>query len=439
MIVRSEQLSPARGLALLVAMFFLPLFARNVFPMVRDKQAITLASSFTDPQMLATYIFALYIVAQLLRYPQAFASLARPPLRLMTLWAALALVSVAASTFPLFSLWRVTLLLLALAWCALLVARINDADDGAALFSYFYRALMLIQVCVLIGVVLDPAGAWFREASGVNRLRASEGFYIGPNELGVISAVVALGAYARLLLRFRIGWALAGVGALVMCYLTHSRTAYAIVVLGGFALSVAMLQLPTKRFAVLALTSIVAVLVAGVVVVDHDLRQALVNLITRQQMDSNLNSLGGRTGAWELGWRAFLSSPWIGSGYGTYPGWFYNDVHGHFHNWVVESLVTLGIVGTIPVVVLLLVVVKGVMQTVLGFGRMREGQHLLAADLIVVGVAIVLANQTSSAAAYYSSHMIALCVWLVAFKTLQLSWHAPPDIVEERHAASHAA
>jgi hypothetical protein len=185
------------GSVILAYCIALPLFGRAVFPLARDKAHITLASSFTDPQIVATYLLAAVVMFRVCTASNLFKQMNRARVvRMLVLFVAVCLTSSFGSHFPLFSIWRCFEVLLLCVWAVVMIQDTRGAADPSRAIQAFYGISVAILIGVLIGLVINPSGAWILEGD-VARLVGTTGYGINPNDIGAIAAVIAVGCYVR--------------------------------------------------------------------------------------------------------------------------------------------------------------------------------------------------------------------------------------------------
>jgi O-antigen ligase len=164
------------------------------------------------------------------------------------------------------------------------------------------------------------------------------------NAVAFISAVVAFAAWCRLLARrgaAKAGWLVVAVLAFSLLILAQSRTS-----LIGFVLAVAVQLFFARRFALLGLLALAAVLVAA----SADIVSVTERYLVRGQSKELFDSLSGRTLAWRAAWLAFEQSPVLGYGFAAAAR---ADILGTtgastLHGAVFDVLVGVGLLGFIP-------------------------------------------------------------------------------------------
>ncbi len=376
------------GSAILAYSIALPLFGRSVFPMVRDKAGITLASSFSDPQMLATYVLAAVLAFRLCVTPNFLGALRTRAMPAFLMFAVACLTSALTSGYLLFSLWRSFEIFLLMTWAFLMIQDRAGQPNVAFAIRTFYVVSVGILIGVAVGVVIDPNGAWTMEGD-VARLAGTSGYMINPNDVGAIAAVLALASYVRTVEHRSAKFAVATVALIAVCYLSHSRGSY-ISLAAGFIVATIMLGRAAHRRLTLALTSMSILIAVGAITLSSSaLLEFFEFLMTRGHAVQNLESFGGRLQLWELGLKVFWQHPFLGTGYGTYPQGLEG---GHFHNVLIELLVTTGIAGLLCYVAFIFALIMAVRHMCRRLDRTERSERIVAADICVIPTVILVAN-----------------------------------------------
>jgi O-antigen ligase len=403
------------GSALLAYCIALPLFGRAVFPLARDKAHITLASSFTDPQIVATYLMAAVVMVRIFTATKPFQQMDRGRVtRMFMLFVSVCLASTFGSRFPLFSIWRCFEVFLLGVWAIVMIRDTARAGDPSKAIRAFYGISVAILAGVFVGLVINPSGAWSMEGD-VARLTGTTGYSINPNDIGAIAAVIAVGCYVRAVERGSLKYVAATVWFVVVCYLSHSRASYIALTL-GFVVATVMLGRLAHRRVLILMTGLGAILSVGIVaLVSNGARNFLLFLMTRGHESENLESLGGRLQLWEFGLKVFKEHPYLGTGYGTYPEGLEG---GHFHNVFIELLVTTGMVGAVSYILFLLTMIAAIRRSIGRTNPQLAADRIAAADLVTIPAVIIAANGATAGAAYYSWDLLGLVSVAVAASAL---------------------
>ncbi len=383
----------------------LPLFGRAVFPLVRDKEHISLASSFTDPQIVATYLAAAVVMIGLWTTSNQSTQSNRGRAGLIFMFfVAACLASSFGSNFPLLAVWRSFEIVVLGLWAIAMIRNVATSGDLFQAIRAFYAVSVGILLGVLIGLVINPSGAWAVEGE-IARLTGSTGYSINSNDIGTIAAVLAVGSFLRAVERGSVKFLIATAMFIGVCYLSYSRASYIALAI-GFVAATAMLGRLAGRRMIAFFVSFCAVLcVVAVVLVSHEVRGYLLFLMTRGYEAQNVESLGGRVQLWELGLKVFGAHPFFGTGYGTYPEGLQG---GHFHNVIIELLVTTGTVGTVAYAAFLLAMISAIKGAIRRTSRNAAAERISAADLVTIPIIIITANGATSGAAHYSWDLLGL-------------------------------
>lgn len=394
-----------------VLIIFLPLFGRNMFPLARDTDAITLASSLLDPQIVTTYIAAIMVAIALLIRLSALAILTNPRFLLLVLFAIFAGFSIAVSNFPMYSAWRVSEVLVLLGWIAVVASTpVSSKSSEWPITNLIYITLIMIFAS-LMGALLFPADVvYYDKLVEVTRFSSSSLYALAPNSLGVMSAIVAALFYFRFALTNRLIFALIAVFAATLCVLSYSRTGLLVLLFALMFVIYFITHNRAKLDLTLAFLFFGGTIFVGLVVLDPSLRDSVLFYATRGGMEGNISTIGGRLEAWELGLQIFLNSPILGTGYGVYPSGL--EV-GHFHNALIEVAVTTGIFGFLLRFFLYLSIIAGLLSLNAQSKRLPQNSRVAIADASIIFIGVVLYDMTSSGSTYFGWNLVALSVVLI--------------------------
>jgi O-antigen ligase len=406
------------GSTILAYCIALPLFGRAMFPLVRDKTNITLASSFTDPQIVATYLVAAIVTIRICTANNLFRHMNRARVaQMFMLFVAVCLASSLGSHFPLFSIWRCFEVFLLGAWAVVMIRNTADTGDPSKAIRAFYGICVAILIAVFVGLVINPGGAWAMEGD-VARLTGTTGYSINPNDIGAIAALIAVGCYVRAVERGSLMYAVTTALFIVICYVSHSRGSY-IALAAGFLAATVMLGRLAHRRPIIFLTGFgVALTVGTAALLSHEIMNFFVSLMTRGHETENLESFGGRLQLWEFGLQIFREHPFLGTGYATYPEGLQG---GHFHNVFIELLVTTGIIGAVSYVAFLLTLMATTRRCIRMANPQLVAEQIIAADLVTIPAVIIVANGASAGAAYFSWDLLGLVSVAVASTALMVT------------------
>jgi O-antigen ligase len=399
------------GSVILAYCIALPLFGRAVFPLARDKANITLASSFSDPQIVATYLLAAVLIFRICTTGNLSRQMSRGRVvRMLALFVAACLASTANSRIPLFSIWRCFEVALLTVWAFVMIQDTSGEGDPSRSIQGFYRISVAILIGVFVGLVVNPTGAWSIEGD-IARLTGGTGYAIGPNDIGAIAAVITVGCYVRAVERRSLKHAVATALFSVVCYLSYSRGSY-IALAVGFAAATAMMgRVARRRAIILSMGFCAALAIGALALASQEVRDFFVFLMTRGHEAENFESLGGRLQLWEFGLQIFKEHLFLGTGYGTYPEGLEG---GHFHNVFIELLVTTGMVGVVCYVAFLVTLIFTTRKSIGRTNPTLVADRITAADLVTIPTVIIVANGATAGAAYYSWDLLGLVSAAVA-------------------------
>ena len=402
------------GSLLLAYSIAFPLFGRAAFPIVREKSGITLLSSFTDPQMVSTYLLGLILFVRLVSSEQVLRWSNFRTISFLAFFVLVALCSAVNSRIPMFSVWRCFEVTLTVLWTAAMVQDASASYDSARAIRTFYAISVAILVAVIVGLVLNPTGAWLIEGD-VARLTGTTGYMTNSNEVGVIAAVISVGAYVRAVEFRRLHFVMASLFFAVICYFSHSRGSYIAFTCGFICANVMLARIVERRVAIWVSILFPVLIVCVLLAVSSDLRDFFVFLMTRGHEVSNLEGFGGRLQLWEFGLSIFKLHPLLGTGYGTYPDGLEG---GHFHNIFMELLVTTGIVGVLCYMAFLFNAGSMIRKVFSKISVRQAAQRTLTADILTIPVIILVANMASAGSAYFSWDLLGLVSVVAAVSSL---------------------
>lgn len=407
--MREMTYSEIRFLYLIV---FLPVFGRSLFPMVRDRDSITLQSSFTDPQILGTYMLLTYCLLCLVRRPGSIRYAFTSPLWPLTIFAIVAFASVVISRAPMYSLYRSVETSAVILWAVLVLSDLKKEQRPMNLFVVYLAMSAIMLLGVIAAVVIDPQHSWIHEQHKVDRIETSSTFMVPANSIGVIAALIALTSLSRFILLAEFRYLVLFIAGLTLCYGARSRTGFIVFMLGLLVLICFLLRMPSRRAIASIVGCLAAVLLVGLVLVSPEFNDIAAQTFTRGHSEANIRSLDGRVSLWTEGLKAWEQSPILGAGYGTYPVRLVG--RGHFHNMFLELGVTTGILGLVPIFILLGVI--GIRLSRLLYSHNYDGatsHSIILLDALQIATIVIVSQMTTAAGAYYSWQMIGIVVLAV--------------------------
>lgn len=392
---------------------FLPILGRSFFPMVRNTGSITFQSSLTDPQILGVYLLWTYCLFCLAKQPSNLKLAFTPPLWPLTLFVVVAVTSViTVSRSPMYSFWRSVETCGVLLWGLLVFAQTREQQNPLNLFRSFYAISALMLLGVVGAVIIDPQHAWMQEGGKVERLDVTSTFLMGANTIGVIAALLSLVTLSRFMVLVEVRYLVMCGVFLVLCYAARSRTGFIVLILGICVLTSVLLRMPGRRVVAGIVGVLSGVLVIGLLLVSPEFTDTVASTFTRGHSQANIESLDGRMSIWAEAWEAFEQSPLLGSGYATYP--MQITAGSHFHNMFIELVVTTGLLGVIPIIILFALLSVRLIKLFKNVPVDAASYPIESLDALLIGTVVIVSEITTAGAAYYSWQMIGIVVLAVA-------------------------
>lgn len=263
--------------------------------------------------------------------------------------------------------------------------RALDADRAWQGVQAAAAGFGVVLVVSLVLYVVAPQLVVATQVAGSGRV---SGLYGSPNSAGAVAAMAWLLNLALALWSRGGGWrprALAllfGGAALGVLVLSGSRNAGA----SAAAATLLLLGLKFRRVAVLAVVlALLAALALTVADAWRSLADTVIGLASRTGTGFDVRNLTGRTEIWAFAWAEWQREPLFGHGLGASrrviaEGWanFWGKTTGTAHNVVLESLLDLGLVGS----VLLAAGVAALVRETLRARHLPAGARALAGSLL---------------------------------------------------------
>jgi O-antigen ligase len=278
---------------------------------------------------------------------------------------------------------------LALVGLTLVAARLSQGkqEDLLALWNAIFWASCLTCILSLALMAISPMQA--RDLSDMRyRLRGVTGT---ANALGPLMAVGFIAALLRLKTitgRWtRYFTVLMAASFLITLGLTYSRTSIVGLIAGliGAALVSGVIGTLGFMFVLLALAIIGGALLNPDI--NNMILQSLADLFAKTGEVAELTSLTGRGVIWEACWKLFTERPTFGYGLGSVRVVLplaYSDqwgnVYGTAHNFLLESLISVGVVGTLPLVAVLLLGLIKLLDYFRSLQKHRKAKRLTTAE-----------------------------------------------------------
>lgn len=427
---------------ILYLVVFLPLLGRSFFPMVRNTDSISFQSSFSDPQIVGVYFLWGYCIWSLVKQPSNLRLAFAPPLWPLTLFVLVAVSSViTVSRAPIYSLWRSVETCGVLLWGLFVFAETRKNGNPGRLFVSFYVMSSLMLLGVVVAVLIDPQHAWMREGSKVERLDVTSTFLMGANTIGVIAALLTLVMLSRFMVFLKFRFLIGSFMFLVLCYESRSRTGFIVLFLGALVLIGFLFRMPNRRLIAGVGGILLSILAVGLLLVSPEFADTVTSTFTRGHSEENIKSLDGRMTIWMSALEGFQQSPFLGSGYATYPMQIKGG--GHFHNMFIELAVTTGLLGLVPIVILFSLLAARLLKLFLLRPNGETFSCLESLDALLLGTVIIVSEMTTAGAAYYSWQMIGVVALTVGLHSMLESFKTNGkadcclEVFGPRHTLAH--
>lgn len=257
---------------------------------------------------------------------------------------------------------------------AVAMAATGTHDDIRRLWKSMYIATVVACFISLAILAVFPIAARDLSDPGAYRLRGITG---SANSLGPI---VAVGFFLSLMWA---KWAVKrwhvwthrffGFTMLVALLLTNSRSTI-LGLIGAMVLS----YFVAGNLSIIGLLAILLVGTAGMGVMlqpelGKSFMRAFAELFARSGSVQEITSFTGRSQIWEACWQLIQEKPLIGYGFGSVrveiPKVFFDqwgNTAATAHNFVLESLISVGLVGTLPLIMVFVMVSWGIWHNVVG-------------------------------------------------------------------------
>jgi O-antigen ligase len=252
----------------------------------------------------------------------------------------------------------------------------GNTDDVADFWKSIYWASALICILSFVTLVIAPIQARDLSDPSVFRFRGVTG---SANTLGPIMGLGAIIAVAQFRMAGREGtrWfhGLMAVAFVAALFLSNSRSSIV-----GFVIALLATEMVIGTVGLLG-TMAIALLgaVLGLAMAYPGLLDSIMSHLaaafSRSGSVSELTTLTGRNDIWAACWKLFLDQPVFGYGLGSIRVVLplaYSDAWGNTmstaHNMLLESLVSVGIAGTIPLLALIAVC----LHTLIAYFRRRN-------------------------------------------------------------------
>jgi len=267
---------------------------------------------------------------------------------LLSLYAAVSLLSTFWSVYPAWTLYKSGEYLIDIALVAAVLAGVRSDEEFKSLFDWTWLLLGALIIAVWAGVAVWPAEAIKRDVGLLGFQINGVMPQVAANGVGELGALAAVIAFCRLIQspwerRYRYV-VVFGVALLTVAF-AQTRSA-----ITGFLVGAAAVLFFSRR---VGITAFLLILI-GVLAAQTSAADLLWNYFRRGQSEQMFGSLSGRVDWWRQAWDRFMMRPW--SGYGAYAGGRFavlaetgQGATSSLHNTYLEILVGTSLWGLAPV------------------------------------------------------------------------------------------
>lgn len=411
----------------------------GLFGLVYFAQDFTLRTTQTSGGDIQSVIkgglaFALMAVCIVQGLPKVFK---HPALAAWFAYAAFAAASAGYSSTVMLAVGS-GIALLALAFISAKVATADQATDLQACWTALYVASVVAALASLTVLAISPISAKDLSDPGSFRLRGITG---SANSLGPMMAMgflIGLGMVSRATIKWRQAMH-AFFSALLFAtlVLTNSRSS----IIGGVLAVVVVTVLLNGQGIWVILMALLAGSLGLVMMLEPQLVQALVQaaakLISRSGQTSEITSFTGRSDIWAASWKLIQAKPLFGYGMGSIRAELpkaYADVWGNTyttaHNFILESLISVGITGTALLLGVLVSMTVGLIKLVPRFSKRDTRSDTTWVGINALRCAVFLWTYSSMEKSFAgtlqpTTMTFGLCVASFVFLALQDRMRAP--------------
>ncbi len=289
--------------------------------------------------------------------------IAQAPVFFLFIYGLLAVISASYSPTPALTFYKGSLLLIdVLVMCVALVY-LRKPFNSTLLLDLTFLLVGFFVAGALLGAVTSPATAFLRSDGALGLMLQGIYPYMNPNELGFLSAIVAIVGYRRIFdakkLSMRLYWGSLLILGFTTLFLAQARTS-----LVGVLIGIALVSYGIKKLrAVAVLVTLVLIGSVGYKIYSDqevDWKENVQEYAQRGQSEGGFQSLIGRYERWvTAGSAMFDDSPILGHGFDAgvrYGAGEFGLSHTHMHNAHVQIIANSGLAGYIPWLLMVLVV-----------------------------------------------------------------------------------
>lgn len=345
-------------------------------------------------------------------------------LTFMLIYSCVGVLSTLYSSAPFYTLYKSGEALIAVVFVASVLGACDTLEDFVRFFMVVLGVFVLIEITIWIGILVWPdmalkvgKGLFGRQLRGVLPV-------INPNKVGFISALLILsssfGFIASTIKRDKILFATLALFTLPIFLLAQSRTSVV-----GVSFAVLAFLLLNKRIKLV----IVVCSVAGVLFAWDTFSGLIIGYMVKGENPVMLQTLTGRTLAWEHAWEMFKRSPLLGYGFAS--GARFDVLGGSsmigLHGSIFDVLVNLGLIGVIPWLCAILGTWILLLRTFFKYSkRMIPRVRLFHAFLVSILILLTFRSVTATALVVHDMEFV-LFLFIVGYAQFSARRHGFTD------------
>jgi O-antigen ligase len=319
---------------------------------------------------------------------------------LFSMFGLVCLVSTVWSVNPAWTLYKSVEFLTDVAVVAAIAATLDSVTDYRKLVNWTWILLGLLVASAWLGAVVDPADALFadRYLGSVLPVRLVGVMPVVPcNDLSAISAILALVSLCRLWtgpsthLGRKSWYRVLFAASMITLVITQTRGAYASFILGLVVLLIFM-----RRYVVLVLSGITALVSGALLLAFTNLGDKLRDFLLRGETPDQANGLSGRLEIWQVSIQKIMEKPL--TGYGGFAGSRFlltrTTVSSNALNVYVDALLNVGVFGLSVLLILIALIGWQLFRSVYRSSATRPERDL-AMELSLAYMIIVILSMES--------------------------------------------
>ncbi len=344
------------------------------------------------------------------------------------------ILSTLYSSAPMYTLYKATETFTDVILVVSILGSCNNLREFVQFFVIAIGVFLFMEITVWIGMMVWPTAA-LKSGKGIfgKQLRGILPV-INPNKVGFISALLLLsscfGVVASKLKKEKIFFSTVTLLTLPIFLLAQSRTSTV-----GVFFAILMFLVLNKKIKWIIVTCVIA----GIVFISGALSDIIVGYMIKGENPVMIQTLTGRTLAWEYAWEMFKKSPMFGYGFAS--GARFDVLKGSsmigLHGSIFDVLVNLGLVGVIPWLCAIFGVWIQLLRTFLKYSKKMHPETLLF-HTFMVSIVVLLTFRSVTATALVM-HDMEFIVFLLILGYSQLSTqHRGFTSAPESHGLTHA-